>query len=298
MRFVAEIGSNWIGNCPKKDMVEMAIEEAVGAGATAVKFQYFTAAGLYSKTRAPELYERTKGLELGQNALEWAAIKAAVAGVELWVSVFDVVDVSVVGQYADVIKIASGDLNNLDLISDAAEIGKPMAISTGGGLDFEIENALDVLGGVKPILFYCVSEYPAPSNSFRLGSVVRYKGEVREIGFSDHSAGSYVATLAAAMGYTVFEKHFKSFMTSDKSPDYDVSANPNEFKKYVVDVETAAQIAGGSKKMITPAEAKERVWARRGRDGLRPTEDAVRFVTQKWVGRMMNAAIGKAGDEE
>lgn len=282
MKFIAEIGSNWIGKMPKKNMIESAIEEAAGAGATAVKFQYFTADGLYSKDRAPELYERSKRLELGEKALEWAAVRAAAFGVDLWVSVFNPKDVDLVSRYADVVKVASGDLNNTELIKGVGNIANHVvAISTGGGLDSEITEALDILnsGGNKITLFYCVSEYPAPSNRFRLGSILKHKMFADEIGLSDHSIGFYVASLAAAMGYTAFEKHFRSYMTSQDSPDYGVSADPAEFKEYVEEVKRAAQIAGGDKKTITPDEAKERLWARRGSDGLRPTEEAVGGVS-------------------
>ena len=276
VKFVAEIGSNWIPTVgmPAKDMIELSIREAYQSGATAVKFQYFTAEGVYSESRAKELFWKMKGLELGERNLETAAVFAALFGLDLWVSVFDPKDVRLVADYADVVKVASGDLTNNALMREVSSCSKPTAISTGGALDFEIENALRIADDA-PILFYCISEYPANDESFRLKSIWKYHYDASEIGLSDHSKGSYVAELAVAAGYTVFEKHFRSTRANAESPDYNVAIGPLDFASYVQRVLRASVISGGDKKLITVAEAKERLWARRGKDGLRPTEDAI-----------------------
>lgn len=279
LKFIAEIGSNWIGGSgiSPKNMLYDSISQACEAGANAVKLQYFRANTLYSRHRAPDLHARSVEFELPTYLLAYAAEVAAVFGVEFWVSVFDSKLVKDVARYADVIKIASGDLTYLPLRMEVSRAGKPIAISTGGALDYEISDALEYFATEDTTLFYCVSEYPAQPKDFRLGSILKYRGYVDriKIGLSDHTKGSIVAQLAVAKGYTVFEKHFRALDASKKSPDFDVSGDLGELKHYIDSVKSAYEICGGDKKTITAAEAKERLWARRGSDGLRPTEEAL-----------------------
>ena len=278
LKFIAEIGSNWIGvdGITPDKMLYNSISQAWRAGANAVKLQYFRANTLYSRHRAPDLHARSRAFELPTELLAYAAEVTAMLGIELWVSVFDPNLVKEVSRYADALKIASGDLTYLGLRHEVSKFAeRTIGISTGAALDYEIREAIGGLGYNNVVLFYCVSEYPASPHDFRLGSLLKYKGMVESLGLSDHTRGSLVATLAVAKGYTVFEKHFKAFGANESSPDFDVSSDPNEFEKYVTDIMVADRICGGDKKTITASEARERLWARRGSDGLRPTEEAL-----------------------
>ena len=55
-------------------------------------------------------------------------------------------------------------------------------------------------------------------------------------GLSDHSIGSLSAIIAVGLGVKVIEKHF----ILDKSlggPDVEFSADANEFRQYIVDIQ-------------------------------------------------------------
>jgi sialic acid synthase SpsE len=256
MEIIAEIGSTW--HRPWNDEAAKAaalksVRVAAACGATAVKFQLFRADTLYSKERAPELWERVRPYELPLD-------------------------------YLDGIKIASGDLTNEELIrvagGQAEQYQIPLAISTGAG------NAEEVWQAVKfatrhtappiLILFHCASVYPAMPEEMNLRAYEVLDPLCDAVGLSDHTLSDTTAMLARAAGYTFFEKHFMLHSTPRECPDAVVSISPTSFSVYVSYMKQSGQILGLPIKEPCANEASERLWARRGEDGLRPTEEALK----------------------
>ena len=280
MKIIAEVGSNWYRPDDDSQNTHLlnSINAAALSGANIFKLQLFRAASLYSRERMPEVYDRIQRYEFDLNQLQTCRSLVNARGMQLWASVFDANILYKASEFLQGIKIASGDITNYPLLQAASKVSTrrsiPMAISTGAATFEEIQIALTEIYGVgNPpalILFHCVSSYPADPISLNLLSGLLFRDDVDVIGFSDHTMTSEAAKLAVAMGYTYFEKHFHAWETPENSPDRVVSVSPEEFRNYVDDLKRAKQIIGYATKRVSPSEVKERNFARRGADGLRP----------------------------
>ena len=280
MEIIAELGSTWWRpNANKaKDALLKSIESAREVGATAVKLQLWNADKLYSAERAKAQWERARLYQFPSGWLPFVKETVEGFGLSLWASVFDVDTAKEAIQYLSAIKIASGDLTNLELIKSVHELAKAnrvkFAMSTGASTDNEIRKALDLVE--KPYLFQCVSAYPAVPSDYNL-NVMRgptFRFASNKVGLSDHTYGSELAKVAVGCGYTLFEKHFRLNDTLQDNPDWKVSTSPLEFQAYAVAIRTAAKMLGDGVKLPVETEMAERFWARRGLDGLRPKENA------------------------
>ena len=108
-------------------------------------------------------------------------------------------------------KIASFEAIDLQLVEAVAMTDKPMIISTGQSEKHEIRAA--VMTALKwnndITLLHCVSEYPTRTDEANLKTMEAMRGSFPycKVGISDHSQGSVVPVVAAAMGATMIEKH-------------------------------------------------------------------------------------------
>jgi len=281
---VAEIGSTWVRKKSNeaKAAIKKSIEVAARCGATAVKFQIFTADTLYSKERAPEQWQTTKDNEL---PLEWLSMireEVDKRKVSLWASVFNTDLAIEAAPYLDGIKIASGDVTNLPLIKHVGALVEKyelnFGLSTGATEEDEISAAVETALALNTnsIIFHCVSAYPAKAEWMNLavGAGVLEYSYIKHIGLSDHTLSNLPAMIAVGMGYTVFEKHFMLSGTPQSCGDRVVSLYPDRFQKYVNSIRKAEQIVGSEVRKVHPKEADERIWARRGKDGLRPANES------------------------
>ena len=284
MEIIAEVGSTWVRRRPNeaKAAVKKSIEVAARCGATIVKFQLFTADTLYSKERAPEQWQITKDNEL---PLEWLPMireEANLRKVKLWASVFNKDLATEAAPFLDGIKIASGDVTNLSLIRYAVRVadqfGIDFGLSTGAAEADEIISAIQNVFVINkdPVIFHCVSAYPAKAEWLNLavGRGIRDVKYGIRLGLSDHTLSNIPAMIAVGMGYTVFEKHFMLSGTPHSCGDRVVSLYPDRFQKYVNSIRKAEKIVGSETRKVHPNEMNERVWARRGSDGLRPANNA------------------------
>ena len=279
MEIIAEVGSTWSRRKPNeaKAAIKKSIEVAARCGATIVKFQIFTADTLYSKERAPEQWQTTKDNELPLEWLPWIREEADKRKVSLWASVFNEDLATEAAPYLDGIKIASGDVTNIPLIEHVGNLVEKhyldFGLSVGAAEVDEISFAAGyvVAFKMKPVIFQCVSAYPAKAEWMNLavGQELKDLYGVR-IGLSDHTLSNLPAMIAVGMGYTVFEKHFMLSGTPHNCGDRAVSLYPDRFQKYVNSIRKAEKIVGSEMRKVHPNEADERIWARRGSDGLRP----------------------------
>jgi len=111
----------------------------------------------------------------------------------------------------DYLKVASRDLTNLPLLAAMAETSIPMILSTGMGGAREIDDALRIISRYheKISILHCISQYPAEYENINLLSI-QYLKEVYPqytIGYSDHSIGIVVPSVAVALGAKIIEKH-------------------------------------------------------------------------------------------
>ena len=271
---IAEIGTNFYPHDPLE-----ALRVAHKAGADIIKIQLFRADTLYA---TESLKERIRPFEFNP---EW--LRDLEDGISVWASVFDVDLAEQALPYLDGLKVASGDLVNKQIVEATARMASeakiPLALSTGAAERFEVVQALKWVSGYpleELILFQCVSTYPARPMDYNLSSLLPFKRDVDVLGLSDHTPSFITAMIARALGYEYFERHVRpdtewpGISGLENPPDWGPFAfTPEQLAEYRMKIEWAEEIIGDGVKKPTEAERQERAWARRGADGLRPTEE-------------------------
>jgi pseudaminic acid synthase len=161
-------------------------------------------------------------------------------------------------------KIASFEINDLELIEYVCSQGKPVMLSTGVASLGEIFSAVELCRsrGIEPILLHCTSSYPARPSQMNLAMIANLRSTFGvRVGLSDHTVGSAVAVAAVALGATVIEKHF----ILDKSiggPDVAFSIEPCEFRAMVEAIRIAEQSIGRVDYRLSEEKLKSRKFMR------------------------------------
>ena len=269
--FIAEIGNNHNGDFY---LAKRTVEEAVKAGANAVKFQKRFIAETFARElrekpqTKDQIYGKTYGeyreaLELDKE--EFVKLKqfAEGLGVTFFATPFDHKSADFleeVGQ--DVYKIASFDVTNLPLLEHVAKKGKPVILSTGMSSIDEIDEAVrTILSHNKQLMvLHCVSIYPSAEDKLNLATIPFFQERYRPlpIGYSGHEQ-DYMPTLAAiSLGANVVERH----ITLDKAmpgPDHaTVSIDPKEFTAMVAGARRIEHSLGVARSMVLPEETTMR----------------------------------------
>lgn len=263
---IAEAGANHNRDL---DMARELIDVAAEAGADAVKFQTYSAEGLYSRKTpnftylksltSKSTWELIKEIELPR---EWQGELADYArrrGIHFLSTPFDrqaVDELAAVGVPA--YKIASFELVDLGLIQYAAATGKPLILSTGMADYGDIEDALAAshsAGNRQVILLQCVSLYPAPAHLTNLRAIATMRRAFGvPAGLSDHTPGIHIPVSSVAAGAQVVEKHF-TLNRNLPGPDHPFALEPDELKEMVRQIrEVEAAMGSGIKAGPAPEE--------------------------------------------
>ena len=280
--FIAEISANHLGSFSRaKDLVIAAAD----AGATAVKFQTYTADTMTLNidslriSKDHELWGGRTLYELYEEAhtpWDWHSELFELCrslNVIPFSSPFDLTAVNFLESLdCPIYKIASLETSDHALIKKVAETGKPMIISTGATTWEEIKDLVELIkktGNTNLTLLVCTSSYPANPVDSHLNRISTLKKffEV-EVGLSDHTLGIGVSLAAIGMGAKVIEKHL-TLQRSDGGPDAAFSLEPNEFKNLVEEGNRAFSSLGNSEWSIQNSEKE----SRRLRRSLYITED-------------------------
>ena len=269
--FIAEVSANHLGSL---DRAHQLIDAAADAGATAVKFQTYTADTMtldlpeFSVTSGHELWGGRTLYSLYREAMtpwEWHPELFAHCrerGVIPFSSPFDRTAVEFLESLdAPMYKIASLETSDHELIRLVADTGKPVIISTGATEFSEIESLVEVFkstGNQNLTLLVCTSSYPAdPSEAhIRRMKTLLESFKVR-VGLSDHTLGFGVSVAAIALGATVIEKHI-TLKRSDGGADGAFSMEPSEFKILVQEGIAAKSALGNGDWKIQKSEAESR----------------------------------------
>ncbi len=260
------------------------IDVAADAGADAVKFQTYTGAGLYSSKTPRFSYIKDQrsprdlidAIALPREWQEQLMSHAKDRGIDFFSTPFDhdAVD-SLVELGVGVLKIASFEIVDLQLIRKAASAGVPLIVSTGMTTYGDVEDALGAVaevGNRAVALLRCASLYPAPPRIMNLRAMATMRQAFGvPVGLSDHTEGVAMAAAAAALEANVYEKHF-TLSRSMEGPDHSFALEPDELCAAVAairDVESAL----GSGRLEGPSDAESGEMFTLGRRSLVATRD-------------------------
>lgn len=275
---IAEAGSNWkVGN--HRDDLSRAkklIRIAAECGADAVKFQTYSAKGVYVSNAGKSRYLSRSGVTktiteiFDEYSMPYKMLKTLSEycrkqNILFMSTPFSISDAQAVDKYVQIHKVASYEINHVPLLKFLAKTKKPIIISSGASTNEEIEFAIKLLkrNGAKQIaLLQCTAKYPAPLESLNLSIISEFKKKYSiPVGLSDHSTDPIMAPiLAVGLGATIIEKHF----TIDKhldGPDHFFALEPAELKNMIISVRNAEKTVGSGEKKILPDELELRRFA-------------------------------------
>ena len=275
---VAEAGVNHNGDLKKaKELVKVAKK----VGADAVKFQYYKTENLALKKAPKTNYQRKnekkfknqfdmlKKYELSKDHLVFLKKIAKKLKIELFVSVFNHDDFKEIKKLNfPIIKIPSGEINNVPLLKYIGKANKKTILSTGIPTIQEIKKTIYLLkkNGLKKeklTVLHCNSAYPTPINNINLNAIKTIKKEIKiSVGYSDHTETELTSLAAVSLGAKVIEKHLTLNKKLD-GPDHRTSFNPMEFKKMVEKIRVTEKILGSSFKFVSNSEAKNKKLVRK-----------------------------------
>lgn len=254
---IAELSANHNGS------IEIAIETikaAKRAGADCIKLQTYTAETMTIDSAKDDfmieggIWDGRKLFDLYNEAYtpwEWHEQLMNIAkeeGLICFSSPFDATSVALLESLnVPAYKIASFEITDIPLIELVASKGKPIIISTGIAEQEDIKLALDAckrMGNTDIALLKCTSSYPAPINEANMSMVKDLADRYGVIsGISDHTIGSTVPVVAAALGAKIIEKHF-ILDRSIGGADASFSMNETEFTEMVKAVREAESAVG------------------------------------------------------
>ncbi|HSU68503.1 MAG TPA: N-acetylneuraminate synthase family protein [Tepidisphaeraceae bacterium] len=270
---IAELGVNHDGSAQRA--IEL-VTAAASCGADAVKLQLFRANALMhaSSMLADYQKQRVKAENpidmLRKYELPFADVRRIVQRIrELnmipLATPFSSQDLETVEALRlPAIKIASPDLVNRPLLERAAEIGKPLLISTGAASMDEVATTVSWLAdwNCPFALLHCISAYPTPNPLANLCWIHEIARAFDcPVGYSDHTTDVGSGALATAAGACIIEKHLTYDRTA-KGPDHAASADPQQFERYVRRIREAEVLCGTPGKTVLPIEEDVRTVSR------------------------------------
>lgn len=284
---VAEIGVNHEGD---EAVAADLIRKAAAAGADAVKFQTYSAEH-YVSTEQPDRLARVRRFELSRDAFRRLAGVARESGILFFSTPLGLHDVDFLDEIAPIFKVSSGDLTFLALIRKIASKGKPTIISTGLGLESEIEAAVNAFVDEQPdakekgnlLLMHCVAAYPTPPAEANLRNICWLQERFGvPVGYSDHTIGSKTCELAVCVGAVAVEKHFTWRKTDQAFHDHALSADPSDLKEMVEAIRLAEVYLGSPRRQRTDSEIKGLAHMRRS-IGTTIDVDAGVPIQREWL---------------
>ena len=268
---VAEISANHCGNL---NILKKTILKAKQSGADAVKIQSYEADTITlnvknnhflinddSIWKGKYLYELYKK---AQTPFKWhkEIFKFAKKNNILCFSApFDISAVDLLESLnCPLYKVASPEIEDLQLIKKIAKTKKPIIISTGIANVENIKKAIKACIAEKNynlILLNCISSYPAKNSELNLSYINLLKKYCPLVGYSDHSNSDLASLTSVSLGAKVIEKHF-ILNKKIKSPDSSFSYDPTQLSKLVLSIRRIEKMKGTSEIKPTKSEIKKR----------------------------------------
>lgn len=229
------------------------VDAAHAAGATAVKFQFWSSAERLAARRSLADAAPYRVAAMPVVWLAPLALKAHALGLDFLCSVFLPEDIATVAPLVAKFKVASLEAQDVDFVEQHLPYGKDVLVSTGcmdGVPDNVMLAAYNAHGRIK--LLHCTSAYPCPAGD---ANVAVLRRNTRLEGFSDHTVSIQSGALAVACGATIIEKHLRLGETRIDNPDWLHSLSPIGFAAYVREIRQAEVLLGDGVKRVMASEA-------------------------------------------
>ncbi|HMP74767.1 MAG TPA: pseudaminic acid synthase [Kiritimatiellia bacterium] len=273
---IAELSGNHNGSLERAlDLVRA----AKSAGADAVKLQTYTADTLTIDCDQPwfrisgdnawkgrTLYDLYQEASTPWDWHEALFAEARALNLEVFSTPFDITAVDFLEKLgANLHKIASFEIVDLELVQRVARTGKPVIMSTGMASESEIQEAVEAFwatGNHQLILLKCTSAYPSPPAGMNIRAIPVLSARFGvPAGLSDHCLTEQAAVAAVALGACVVEKHI-TLARSDGGPDASFSLEPEEFRRTVELLRETEQVLGSGVLGAGVAESSNVVFRR------------------------------------
>jgi sialic acid synthase SpsE len=165
------------------------------------------------------------------------------------------------------IKVGSGEINNLLYLKQIARKKRPVILSSGMCNLADVERAYLTLienGAPEVAILHCTSEYPAPLETVNLKAMDTLRDAFKvTVGYSDHTDGIAISLAAAARGARIIEKHFTLDKTME-GPDHRASLEPQELKTLVDGIRAIELSLGDGIKRIQEVEKATQLVVKKG----------------------------------
>lgn len=274
---IAEVGANHNGDL---ELAKKSIDAAFLCGVDAVKFQTYTTEELLSNEEGIIGYGKKENIKVEtlKELFDRISLKrifhkeiydyANDKGLICFSTPFSVEGVNFLEELDNPIyKIASSDVNYVDMLEVIGATKKPVFLSTGKCTLSDMDMAIELLqksGTTDLCLLHCIANYPSKMENMNLNVIKTLKQMYPEciIGFSDHSLGITASLGAVCFGAKIIEKHF----TIDKNldgPDHWFSMDPNDMKNLVTEIRNLEVAFGTQRKFLSQNEVPEKHWATR-----------------------------------
>lgn len=221
------------------------IDAIANAGADAVKFQTHIAAAESTMSEPWRIkfspqdetrYEYWQRMEFSKE--QWAQLKAHadMRGLLFLSSPFSMQAIELlesIGMF--VWKIASGEVNNFQMLERIVATQNPIILSSGMSDWSEMdETILKIREGTNPFaVLQCTSAYPCPPEKIGLNMLDIFRRRYDcPVGLSDHSGNIFAGLAAAALGADVLEIHV-TLSREMFGPDVPASVTTQELKQLV-----------------------------------------------------------------
>ncbi len=221
------------------------IDAIANAGADAVKFQTHIAAAESTPAEpwrvkfSPQdetRYEYWQRMEFSK--AQWAGLKhhADERGLLFLSSPFSMQAVGLLDEIGmQVWKIASGEINNVQMLERITSAGKPVILSSGMSDWNELDAAVRQIRQTKNPLavLQCTSAYPCPPEKIGLNMLEELRKRYDcATGLSDHSGKIFAGLAAATLGAEVLEVHV-TLSREMFGPDVPSSITTKELRQLV-----------------------------------------------------------------
>lgn len=257
---VAEISANHSGNL---NILKRTMLAAKKAGANAVKIQTYEAKTMTLNAKNKHFLINDKSIWKGQQLynlykkaetpFKWHKEIFSFAkknDIFCFSAPFDLSAVELLEKLnCPIYKVASPEIEDLQLIEKIAKTKKPLIISTGIANENDIRKAIQVCiksNNYNIILLNCISSYPAKKDELNLKYINILKKFSPIVGYSDHSNSDLASIISVSNGAKVIEKHF-ILNKKIKSPDNSFSHDPIQLKNLIKKIRDTEIMMGSEK---------------------------------------------------